>query len=91
MSGTIKKTICFVVCIAVVCAAMAAMVSALYSCGFNKSNDDKTGNDYRMTVVYNDGWCVICRDNETGVQYFSRPNAGSCVMVNTDGTPYTGK
>ena len=71
MSGTIKKTICFVVCV--------AMAFALCSCGFNKSNDDKTENDYRMTVVYNDGLCIIYRDNETGVQYFSRSNAGSCV------------
>lgn len=63
----------------------------LCACGFNKSGEDeRQENDGRITVVYNDGWCIICRDNETGVQYFSRPNAGSCVMVNPDGTPYCG-
>lgn len=28
--------------------------------------------------------------NSSGVQYFSRYKSGTCVMVNADGTPYTG-
>ena len=30
-------------------------------------------------------------NNATGVQYFARSNSGTCVMVNADGTPYTGE
>lgn len=78
-----KKAMCFILCI--------AMTLALCSCGFNKSGNETNGNDCRMSVVYNDGFCVIYRDNETGVQYFSRADAGSCVMVNADGTPYVGE
>lgn len=69
-----KKVICLLLC--------AVMLLVLCGCGFN--------NDERMTVVYNNGRCVIFRDNETGVHYLSR-NAGFCVMVNADGTPYTGE
>lgn len=79
-----KKVICLMLC--------AIMLLALCGCGYNKAGRSETQeNDGRMTVIYNDGYCVIYRDNETGVQYFSRPNAGSCVMVNADGTPYTGE
>lgn len=48
-------------------------------------------NESRMSVIYNDGLCIIYRDNETGVQYFSRGNCGTCVMVDKDGKPYYGK
>lgn len=79
-----KKVICLMLC--------AVMLLALCGCGYNKAGrDERQGNDERLTVIYNDGYCVIYRDNETGVQYFTRPNAGSCVLVNADGTPYTGE
>ena len=79
-----KKVICLILC--------AVMLLALCGCGYNKAGrDERQENNGRMTVVYNDGFCVIYRDNETGVQYFSRSYAGSCVMVNADGTPYTGE
>lgn len=79
-----KKVICLILC--------AVMLLALCGCGYNKPGKVKTQeNNFRMTIVYNDGFCIIYRDNETGVQYFSRSYAGSCVMVNADGTPYTGK
>lgn len=61
------------------------------ACKWNNSIPETYGNDGRMTVIYNDGFVIIHRDNETGVQYFSRANCGSCVIVNQDGTPYTGK
>ena len=48
------------------------------------------GNAERMTVVYNGGYVIIHRDNETGVQYISRSNCGTCVMVDKDGKPYIG-
>ena len=76
-----KKVICLILC--------AVMLMALFGCGYSKSVPDER--QERMTVVYTDGFCVIYRDNETGVQYFSRSNAGSCVMVNADGSPYTGE
>ena len=79
-----KKVICLMIC--------AAILLALCGCGYNKAGRaERQGNDGRMTVVYYDGFCVIYRDNETGVQYLSRSNAASCVMVNADGSPYTGE
>ena len=81
MSKIIKAISCFIICI----------VMTLCLCACNKTEDGRAGNDYRMTVVYNDGFAVVYQDNETGVQYFSRANSGSCVMVNADGTPYTGE
>lgn len=83
MNKCIKMVFCLILGV--------VLVLVLCGCGLNKSHQDKVGNDYRMTVIYDDGWCVIYRDNETGVQYLSRPDAGTCVMVNADGTPYTGK
>ena len=47
------------------------------------------GNDYRMSLLYNDGFCLIYRDNNTNVQYIRIGN-GVTVMLNPDGTPYTG-
>lgn len=79
-----KKVICLMLC--------AVMLLALCGCGYNKAGRGETQeNDGRMAVVYSDFWCSIHRDNETGVHYFCRPDAGVCVMVNADGTPYTGK
>ena len=57
---------------------------------YNTSEINMDSSDGRMTLLYNDGICVIYQDNETGVQYFSRANSGSCVMVDSEGNPYTG-
>ena len=66
-------------------------ITAVFLSGcFNKYSQDRDGADGRMTVIFNDGWAIIYRDNDTGVQYLSRSNCGTCVMVNADGTPYTG-
>lgn len=67
------------------------LLFALSACGWNESSNEAETHDGRMTIVYNDGFSIIYRDNETGVQYFSRSNSGSCVMVNPDGTPYIWK
>jgi len=48
------------------------------------------GENNRMSVVYNSGNTIIYRDNETGVQYISRFNCGTCVVVDRDGKPYIG-
>lgn len=60
----------------------------LFGCGYNKTEVDKENNDGRMSLIYNDGFVIIYVDNETGVQYFSRANCGSCVMVDEYGKPY---
>ena len=78
-----KKAICLIICIAI--------ALTLCGCRYNKTENDREGNDNRMTIIYNDGFVLIHRDNKTGVQYFSRPGAGTCVMLNADGTPYTGE
>jgi hypothetical protein len=40
-----------------------------------------------MKLIFNDGFAVIYVDMETGVQYFSRANCGTCVMVDENGDP----
>lgn len=40
-----------------------------------------------FVVIYNDGHAIVYVDKETGVQYFSRSNSGTCVVVNEDGNP----
>ena len=62
-------------------------VACLSACGYNKSYDDTYGKDGRMMVVFNDGFAIIYVDMETGVQYFSRANCGTCVMVDENGCP----
>ena len=40
-----------------------------------------------MKLILNDGFAIIYVDTETGVQYFSRSNCGTCVMVDENGSP----
>ena len=63
------------------------LVVSLCSCGWNESEADMAENDNRMVLVFNDGWCTIYADTETGCQYVSRANAGTCLMVDADGNP----
>ena len=63
------------------------LVVCLSACGYNKSSSDTNGNDGRMNVIFNDGFAMIYVDTETGVQYFSRANCGTCVMVDENGVP----
>ena len=38
-------------------------------------------------MIFNDGFAIIYVDAETGGQYFSRANCGTCVMVDENGSP----
>lgn len=69
------------------------IMSMLFFCGcsFSKSEKNFEGNDGRIEYIFNDGFVTIVRDTETGVEYISRANAGTCVVVNPDGTPYIDK
>ena len=68
----------------VLCALVAACLSA---CTVNANSTDTSGNDGRMKLIFNDGFAIIYVDVETGVQYFSRANCGTCVMVDENGCP----
>ena len=63
------------------------LIVCLSACGYNKSLSDTNGNDGRMNVIFNDGFAMIYVDTETGVQYFSRADCGTCVMVDENGDP----
>lgn len=63
------------------------LVVSLCSCDWNVSENDMNGNDNRLVYVYNDGFFTICADNETGCQYISRSNCGTCLVVDEDGKP----
>ena len=58
---------------------------------WNDSDVQTSGSDGRLTYLYNDGFNTIVRDNQTGVQYLSRSNCGTCVMVDVDGKPLVEK
>ena len=63
------------------------LVVSLCSCGLNTSETDMAGNDNRLVIIFNDGFCIIFVDTETGCQYVSRSNAGTCLMVDAEGKP----
>ena len=63
------------------------LAACLSSCSYNKSSSDTSGNDGRIKVIFHDGFSVICVDTETGVQYFSYSDCGTCVMVDENGVP----
>lgn len=71
------------ICIAL-CAVMALMLIGCCAKAEAKGNE-------RLTVIYERGVITILQDNATGVQYITRHQGGTCVMVNVDGTPYTGE
>ena len=70
--------------VAILCGLLVACLSA---CTFNESSTDINGNDGRMKMIFNDGFAIIYVDTETGVQYFSRADCGTCVMVDENGCP----
>ena len=74
-----KKIVVAILCV--------LLVSCLSACTFNASSTDTNGNDGRMKMIFNDGFAIIYVDTETGVQYFSRANCGTCVMVDDNGCP----
>ena len=63
------------------------LVACLSACSYKKSLSDTSMSDYRMKEIFNDGFAMIYVDTETGVQYFSRANCGTCVMVDENGCP----
>ena len=70
--------------VAILCGLLVACLSA---CTFNESSTGINGNDGRMKMIFNDGFAIIYVDTETGVQYFSRADCGTCVMVDENGCP----
>ena len=85
---TYKRLICVVLC--------AVITLALVGCAATTEPIEETHIDGStkytkvMSVVFRDGDCWIYRHNETGVYYLSYRGAGVTVMLNADGTPYTG-
>lgn len=73
---------------------LAALALALLcGCGYSEASTEQEQTSPVLEVVYRSdliGW-IIVRDTRTGVQYLRPGNGGACVMVNPDGTPYTGE
>ena len=72
---------------------LPCLVIPLVMCGcWNKTGNEQSLNDNRISKLFGNGLVAIYRDNETGVQYITGAGSdgGICVMVNADGTPYTG-
>ena len=74
-----KKIMAIILCV--------LLVVSLTACTWNASSTDTSKNDGRMKLIFNDGFAIIYVDTETGVQYFSRSNCGTCVMVDENGNP----
>ena len=74
-----KKIVAVLLCV--------ILVSCLSGCTYNENSTDTSGNNGRMKMIFNDGLAIIYVDTETGVQYFSRTNCGTCVMVDENGVP----
>lgn len=79
-------------------AALLLLVTLLVvvctGCGATKTEyDDPDDAPKSMTIVDETMGYAIYRHDETGVHYFCRDGGygkSVCVMVNADGTPYTG-
>jgi len=71
---------------------MLSLVLAFSLCGCNWNKIDTSGmeqnNDGMITLIYNDGFYTVVKDNRTGVEYISRADAGTCVVVDKDGKPF---
>jgi hypothetical protein len=75
-----KKLVAIILAIALsVCVA---------GCNYNHSEIKTADADGRIEYMYNDGFTIIVRDAQTGVEYISRANAGTCVVVDATGMPY---
>ena len=74
-----KKIMAIILCV--------LLVVSLTACTWNASSTDTSKSDGRMKLIFNDGFAIIYVDTETGVQYFSRSNCGTCVMVDENGNP----
>ena len=74
-----KKIMAIILCV--------LLVFSLTACTWNASSIDTSKSDGRMKLIFNAGFAIIYVDVETGVQYFSRSNCGTCVMVDENGNP----
>ena len=63
---------------------------SLCGCNWNKVDvsSEKESNDGMVTLIYNDGYYSVIKDNRTGVEYISRSDCGTCVIVDKDGKPF---
>ena len=69
------------------------IILALSGCNTTKSTDDRNALSEMTIIDKTDGY-VIYKHDKTGVCYFCITNNGNvsvCVMLNPDGTPYTGE
>ena len=66
---------------------LLVLALSLCGCGWNQIDDSgmKESNDGMITLIYNDGFYIIVKDNRTGVEYISRSDSGTCVVVDKDG------
>lgn len=64
-----------------------SLAICLSGCDFNDVEIERENSDGRMTIIYSDRYCSIYVDNETGCQYFSQVNCGTCLMVDENGDP----
>ena len=67
--------------------AAISLAICLSGCDLNAHEEDIKNNNGRMTVIYNSGYAIIYVDNETGCQYFSRADCGTCLIVDENGDP----
>ena len=65
-------------------------VFSLGGCSWNKIDTSgmEESNDGTITLIYNDGFFTIIKDNRTGVEYISKAYSGTCVVVDKDGKPF---
>lgn len=73
-------------CVAIILITLL-LIFSLTACSRNAIIDDTEQNDNRLSVIYNSGYSIIYVDNETGCQYFSRSDCGTCLMVDENGKP----
>jgi len=81
-----KKAFVIMLCLVVI-------ITMFSGCGTKKAYGDNDGAPHIMTIVDETMGYKIYRHDETGVWYFCRDGGygcSVCVMVNPDGTPYTG-
>lgn len=71
----------------------ALALAMLFGCGYSEADTEQEQGPDVIELVYRSdlgGWQIV-RDTRTGVQYIRVSRVGICVMVNPDGTPYTGE
>lgn len=71
----------------VVILVLLLLMFSLTACGWNKTEVDTDGNDGRLIKIYGDGYVYIYVDNETGCQYLTRYEGGTCLIVDKNGKP----